>query len=154
MRQSGAAGIVMLAIVGAAVVASALIVEVGGYVAARLHAAGAADAAALAAAPATFPQANRRETPSQAAGRIAAANGVRLQECRCPIDASWATRRVEVVVVRRVDLAIFGRRTVYAVGVAEFSPAAIPNSGLGESHTQELGGTGLVERLVEVPALR
>jgi hypothetical protein len=147
----------MLAVIGVALLASVLIVDIGGYLVARLHAAAAADAAALAAAPATFPPASGNERPIEAARRFAAANDVRLVACRCAVDASWATRRVEVVVVRAVDLVVLGRHEVQAIGAAEFSPTAVVTSGVGdgaETGSQELRRGGLVERFVEVAALR
>jgi Flp pilus assembly protein TadG len=122
----------MLAIVGGALLVSVLIVDIGGYLAARLHAAAAADAVALAAAPATFPRANDRDTPTEAARRIAAANDVRVIACRCAVDASWATRRVEVVVAREVELVMLGRHEVRAIGAAEFSPTAVVLSDTGD----------------------
>ena len=128
MSDSGASGIVMVAIVGAALVASFLIADLSVLLAARLDAAGAADAAALAAAPATFPQGRRSERPAEAAGRVGAANGVRVVACRCSIDPSWAPRRVEVVVARDVDLVILGPIEVHATGAAEFAPTRVVGS--------------------------
>ena len=88
---------------------------------------------------------------------IAAANGVRMVECRCAIDTTWAPRRVEVLVATRVDLAILGQIEVRAVGAAEFSPTAVVSSAVGErteTPAKESSRAGLVERFVEVAALR
>lgn len=93
----------------------------GRLVAARLEAATAADAAALAAAPVTFAAFGARGSPSQEAARFASLNGARLVGCRCPVDRSWRRRTVEVVVEREVELPL-GRWAVRSVGRAEFVP--------------------------------
>ncbi len=146
----------MLAVVGVTLVACVVIVDVGNYLGARLHAAASADAAALAAAPETFPRVSR-QTPGAAASRIAAANGVELETCRCRVDPSWRSRRVEVVVVHSVELVVLGRQEVRAHGSAEFSPIDAVTSIVGERpqpDADEASRTGLVERFVEVAALR
>ena len=123
--QRGAAGVVLLGVVAVAMMVSLVIADVGGYLAARLHAAAAADAAALAAAPMTFAPFGVDESPSAAAAATAAANGTRLIECRCRPDPSWSSRTVVIVVARSVDLVLFGTQTVTAASAAEFDPAAL-----------------------------
>jgi secretion/DNA translocation related TadE-like protein len=125
VTEEGGAGIVLLAVVGFALVLSMLIADIGGYLAARLQAAAAADAAALASAPVTFSGFGDRGTPISVAVQVAAANGGRLVECRCPVDRSWGSRRVDVVVAREVSLMLFGSRQVRASSAAEFDPRAL-----------------------------
>ena len=124
MSEHGSAGVVMLAVVAVAMCAGVVIADIGSLLATRLQAAVGADAAALAAAPASFPGMGS-ERPIEAARHMAAANGVRVVACRCPIDPSWAPRRVEVVVRRDVDLIVLGRVQVRAVGAADFDPRAV-----------------------------
>jgi hypothetical protein len=92
------------------------------YVSAGVGAATAADAAALAAAPLTFAGFGAASSPEVEAERYARLNGASLVSCRCPFDPSWSTRTVEVVVTAPVELALFGRRELRAVGRAEFTP--------------------------------
>lgn len=115
----------LLAVVGFAVVLSMLIADIGGFLAARLQAAAAADAAALASAPVTFSGFGDPTTPVSVAAQIAAANGGRLVECRCPVDRSWRSRRVDVVVALEVSLILFGIQEVQASSAAEFDPRAL-----------------------------
>jgi hypothetical protein len=96
----------------------------GQFLAARLQASAAADAAALAAAPATF-RPGAAGSPVDEASRFAAANGARLVSCRCPIDERWRRRRVVVVVERSVRLPLLGERRVRARSSAEFVPPMI-----------------------------
>ena len=98
---------------------------VGAGVAGYVHAAGAADAAALAAAPVTFRPFGARGSPAQEAARFASANRTRLVRCTCPIDRSWDTRTVTVVVERRVDLPGLGSVDVRATSRATFEPSAL-----------------------------
>ncbi len=98
---------------------------VGAGVAGYVHAAGAADAAALAAAPVTFRQFGARGTPTQEAARFASANHTSLVRCVCPIDRSWRKRTVTVVVERRIDLPGLGTVSVRATSRATFEPAAL-----------------------------
>lgn len=125
-RQDGATTFAVVGLVVTIVMASLLVADVGGYLAARLQAAAAADAAALAAAPITFRPFGAVGTPAREAERFATANGARLVACRCPVDSSWSTRRVEVVVARSVDLMILGETEVRATSRAEFVPTALP----------------------------
>lgn len=112
----GAATVALLALVGVAVVAATQVVR------ARATAVTAADAAALAAAPVTFPPVSEGRSPVSVARSIAAANGARLVGCRCPSLATFAPRRVEVVVEVPVQVLLIGARTVRAASAAEFVP--------------------------------
>ncbi len=90
--------------------------------------AAAADAAALAAAPVTFQPFGASGTPAQEAARFAAANGASLVSCRCPIDRSWETRTVVVVVARNVSIPGIGEISITATSRATFAPTALLGS--------------------------
>jgi hypothetical protein len=113
-------GVVVLVLMLAAGVGA-----VGAGVAGYVQAAGAADAAALAAAPVTFRPFGASGTPAQEAARFASANHTRLVRCICPVDRSWRTRTVTVVVERSIDLPVLGTVTVRASSRATFEPAAL-----------------------------
>jgi hypothetical protein len=98
---------------------------VGTGIAAYVQAAGAADAAALAAAPVTFRPFGARGSPRHEAARFASSNGTRLVRCVCRVDRSWASRTVSVMVERSVDLPGFGRFKVRATSRATFEPEAL-----------------------------
>ncbi len=101
---------------------------VGAGFAAYIDAAGAADAAALAAAPVTFRPFGANGTPTQEAARFASHNGAKLIRCSCRVDRSWDTRTVTVVVERSVALPGLGRLKVRATSRATFEPAALLGS--------------------------
>lgn len=121
----GSAGIVLLAIAAAALVAAAFVADVTVLIVGRLQAVDAADAAALAAAPVTFAAFGTDGDPVAAARTVAERNGVGFVDCRCAVDPSWAPRRVVVRVVRHVDLVLFGTVEVHAAGAADFDPAML-----------------------------
>lgn len=98
---------------------------VGAGVAGYVQAAGAADAAALAAAPVTFRPFGARGSPAQEAARFASANGTRLVRCSCRVDRSWNKRTVTVIVERPVMLPGLGSFEVRATSRATFEPAAL-----------------------------
>jgi len=98
---------------------------VGAGVAGYVQAAGAADAAALAAAPVTFRPFGATGSPVHEASRFAVANGTRLIRCICRVDRSWNTRTVTVIVERPISLPGLGRFTVRATSRATFEPAAL-----------------------------
>ena len=89
---------------------------------ARTLATAAADAAALAAAPMTFPPVAGGRSPLAEASHLARANGATLVSCLCPQVATFAPRQVEVTVVFPVDLPILGLRWVEGSSAAEFIP--------------------------------
>ena len=89
---------------------------------ARTLATAAADAAALAAAPMTFPPVAGGRSPLAEASRLARANGATLVSCLCPQVATFAPRQVEVTVLFPVDLPILGLRWVEGSSAAEFVP--------------------------------
>ena len=85
-------------VVGLLLIMAAALLDVVSVYSARIRAQTAADAAALAAAPATFAP---DTTPREAARRLAEANGARLVLCRCRVDlrpyARVVTVKTEVV---------------------------------------------------------
>lgn len=123
--DDGSAGVLLAAVGGVVLLLAALIGSVGGYLRVRAEVSAAADAAALAAAPVTFLPFGAEGTPAEEAARFAAANGAQLVRCRCPVDASWEPRVVEVEVARTLRLWPGGMITVTAVSRAEFAPAAL-----------------------------
>lgn len=123
--ERGSAALLLLGVAGLVVVVTIGVADVGLALGARLQAAAAADAAALAAAPVTFRPFGAAGSPAAEAGRLAAANGSVLTACRCPIDRSWRSRVVEVDVQRRVNLIGLGSMTVTASSQAEFAPALL-----------------------------
>ncbi len=113
----GSVTVLLAGTVFAVLVLGIVIAAVGQVLAARYQASTAADAAALAAAPATF-----IGDPYDQAVRFAEANGAQLLSCDCARDRTWAPRTVETVVEIRVDVLGLGRRTVRAKGRAEYLP--------------------------------
>lgn len=89
---------------------------------ARETAANGADAAALAAAVATYPPAGSGDTPMEAARLAAGGNGVAVLGCDCRVDSSMAPRVATVITSLDVELPLFGRVTVRARARAEFDP--------------------------------
>lgn len=108
-----------------ALLLSLLMVDVARVAAARAQLTTAADAAALAAAPATFADFGAGADPRRAAAETASGNGAQLVACRCPIDHTWAGRTVQVVVARDVRLTLLGSRHLEAAAAAEFSPVLL-----------------------------
>jgi hypothetical protein len=117
--------VVGIAVAAFAVVMAGAVGAIGAGIAIRLQVAGAADAAALAAAPVTFAPFGATGTPEQEAARFARLNGSRLVRCRCPIDRSWRSRTVSVVVERPVAIPLVGRVTIRASSRATFEPTAL-----------------------------
>jgi Na+-transporting methylmalonyl-CoA/oxaloacetate decarboxylase gamma subunit len=113
-------GVLVLVLILAMAVGS-----VGAGIAGYVQAAGAADAAALAAAPVTFRPFGARGSPAREAARFAAANGTTLISCTCPVNRSWTKRTVTTVVSRLVTIPGLGRVEVRATSRATFEPAAL-----------------------------
>ncbi|MGH9168114.1 MAG: Rv3654c family TadE-like protein [Acidimicrobiia bacterium] len=128
--EGGSASVVMLALAMVMVLLGAALGAVGQYLAARLQAATAADAAALAAAPVSFAPFGAEGGPAEEAALFAAANHARLLSCRCPLDRTWAARTVEVEVEAPVDLLLFGPAKVRARSRAEFVPTRLLAAGV------------------------
>ncbi len=124
-REQGSAAVLLLAVAGLVLVLALGVADAGIAFSARLQAAAAADAAALAAAPVTFRPFGATGSPATEARRLARANGAVLTKCSCPVDRTWRSRVVEVVVERRVALLGLGTITVRASSRAEFAPVAL-----------------------------
>ena len=122
MTDRGAAGVLLLGVALVVLLLGAGLGAVGQYVAARFQAQGAADAAALAAAPVTFRPYGGSGDPAAEAAGFAAVNGARMVACRCPVDRSFEPRAVTVRVEMVVPVLVIGRVTVEAESRAEFSP--------------------------------
>ncbi|MEA3509952.1 MAG: hypothetical protein U9R51_00815 [Actinomycetota bacterium] len=121
----GSAAVLLLAVAGLVLVLALGVADAGIALSARLQAAAAADAAALGAAPVTFRPFGASGSPAAEARRLASVNGAVLTRCSCPVDRTWRSRVVEVVVERRVELLGLGAITVRASSRAEFAPAAL-----------------------------
>jgi secretion/DNA translocation related TadE-like protein len=115
------------ALVGLVLVMMVAVGSIGGVIGSYTKAAGAADAAALAAAPVTFRPFGASGTPTHEAALFARANGATLVSCRCSVDRSWDTRTVVVTVERTVSIAGIGTVAVRATSRATFEPAAMLN---------------------------
>ena len=95
---------------------------VGTLVSAREQAHTAAEAAALAAAVATYPPAGSG-VPLAQATEYAGRNGSRVVACSCPVDATLSARTVTVTTAIDIEVPIFGAVTVRAAASSEFDPA-------------------------------
>jgi secretion/DNA translocation related TadE-like protein len=95
--------------------------SVGSLLAAREMAYTAADAAALAAAVATYPPA-APGSPVALAAEYASRNGSRLITCHCQVDLSIRPRTVTVITARQVDVPILGPVSVRGAARSEFDP--------------------------------
>mgnify|MGYP001812257601 FL=1 len=122
MRQSGGATLLIGSLLGVAVLLAGVVGDGAHVATARAKLTAAADAAALAAAPLTFAGFGPEPRPERAAAAIAAENGVRLEQCRCDIDRTWAPRTVVVVVAADVGLLLLPNRSLRATSAAEFRP--------------------------------
>ena len=121
--ERGAAAVAMAGIAGVLAVVAIAAASLSVLYTARAQAVLAADAAALAAAPATFPGTSQ-DTPVTAARQMASANGALLVSCDCRIDASLSDRVVEVRTAVDVSVPVFGRQRIHATSRAEFDPRA------------------------------
>lgn len=122
LRERGSATILALALIFVVIVTGLALLAAAQLVTARARAVTAADAAALAAAPATFPALSNGAGPDQLAAELAQANGARLLRCLCPIVESFDPRDVEVEVALAAQIAIVGGVEVRAVSRAHYVP--------------------------------
>lgn len=118
--EGGSASVLVATSLALLVVLVAATADAGRLVVARATAQTAADAAALAAAPATFRPAGR--SPDEEASAHARANEARLVGCTCPVDPAWRARTVTVKVVVDLPVGPLGVGSVPAVAAAEFDP--------------------------------
>jgi len=123
MSESGSVSVIVAAVMVLAVMSALVLGAVGQTQAGALRAQTAADAAALAAAVATFPGTGS-PAPHVEAERLAAANGSRVARCICPVDPSFTERTVEITVRLEIEVLGFGQATIERVSRAEFSPLA------------------------------
>ncbi len=127
-HERASASVMVAGLVLVAVLVGAIVGDVGVYLRARAAASAAADAAALAAAPVTFAPFGAVGSPAAEAARFATANGGALVSCVCPLDRTWRSREVAVVVVMPAHTMLFGTHAVPASSRAEFTPTALPGS--------------------------
>ena len=123
--DSGGASLLVAGLLMVAVLSAGLVTDLARLAAARAQLVAAADAAALAAAPATFASFGSGNNPRLLATEVAASNGVDLIECMCRVDRSWGARLVVVTVSSRVDLLLFADRELRATAAAEFRPVEL-----------------------------
>lgn len=117
----GAISTALVGVICAVVILGVVLAGAGQLLAARFRAATAADAAALAAAPATF-----SGDPYAEAVRFATANRAQLVSCECRRDRSSAPRIVDTLTEVTVDVVGLGIRRIRARGRAEFVPEVPP----------------------------
>ena len=120
--ERGTAAIAEAGLAGVLAALTIAVAAVGIALSARVQASNAADAAALAAAVATYPGAASEQAPGLVAGSIARLNGARLISCQCPRDTSLSARVVTVVVTVPVSVPFFGDLDIRAAARAEFDP--------------------------------
>lgn len=120
--ERGSGTILALALMMVIMVVGLALLAAVQVVTARARAVTAADAAALAAAPLTFPALTGGERPEEAAFVAAAANGSRLLVCSCPILETFDPRSVQVEVETTTRVVIVGEVKVRASSRAEYVP--------------------------------
>jgi len=121
--ESGSATVVaalLVALVMAALVGLGSLTVLYGV---RAEVNNAADAAALAAAVATYPPAGAGDPRTEAA-RYAVANGAAVVSCDCPVDPGLDVRSATVIVQKKVTVPFFGTLEVRAGATGEFDPVA------------------------------
>lgn len=117
--------LVAASVISLMVIAALTLAALGRMAQASEQAVAAAEAAALAAAPRTFPSLGLAGSPHEAAAETARANGAELVSCICMIDDSWAPRAVRVVVTVPVPLPVVGDTVVKRSARAEFEPVEL-----------------------------
>lgn len=113
----------MVSLVAVVAVVGIGVTSVGSLLAAREQAFAAAEAAALAAAVATYPPA-ASGSPVGLAREYATANGASLVTCRCPVDGTMRVRTVTVFTTVTAEVPLFGELAVKGGARAEFDPGA------------------------------
>ncbi len=117
--QRGTITVLVPVVVGVILIMAVALLDVTAMLSARIRVQTAADAAALAAAPATFAGG---ASPRAVAQRLAEANGARLVWCRCPVDQRPVGRVVSVETERVARLWLWRDIRVSAVARAEYFP--------------------------------
>lgn len=119
MREHGSASLLVVSVLPMLLVVALMVADLARLADIYLQAQTAADAAALAAAPATHrPGAD----PYAEAAGLASANGARLIGCACPLDLSSGSRVVTVEVAMDVERWIIPAREVRVRSRAEYVP--------------------------------
>jgi hypothetical protein len=119
--DTGAGTVLMLGICGLVATIGVGTAALGVLFDAREQAATAAEAAALAAAVATYPDA-AGGPPDRLAAELAERNGARLVSCWCDVDTSLRSRVVAVTVALTTEVPLFGEVAVGKTARAEFEP--------------------------------
>ena len=114
--------LIVVATMAVLVVVALTIVALAGAETASERAVGAAEAAALAAAPATFSPLAGGRAPADHARALALANGAELVRCDCETNASYAARTVVVTVRYRTTIPVLGTVHLERTAAAEFEP--------------------------------
>lgn len=122
-RDAGGVSVLMVSLVTVVAVVGIGVTSVGSLLAAREQAFAAAEAAALAAAVATYPPA-ASGSPVGLAREYATANGASLVTCRCPVDGTMRVRTVTVFTSVTAEVPLFGELAVKGGARAEFDPEA------------------------------
>lgn len=120
----GSASVVAAAVVALSLTLAVALGAVGVVLEARMRAVNAADAAALAAAPATFSPLGLGD-PARRAAETAADNGGTLKSCVCRVDPTWSPRTATVTIEVIADVPVLGPTSIEAVSRAEFRPVAL-----------------------------
>ena len=124
--ERGSASVLTVGLLPILLILALAVIEAASLVGSRIQAQTAADAAALAAAAATFPELGG--SPRSEAVRFAEANGAQLVSCRCPLDPSDEPRVVSVTVRMLHPTRFFGEVVLRAGASAEFDPATPADS--------------------------
>ncbi|HEU4917213.1 MAG TPA: pilus assembly protein TadG-related protein [Acidimicrobiia bacterium] len=119
--DTGAGTVLMLGLCGLIATVGVGTAALGVLYDTREKAATAAEAAALAAAVATYPPA-ADGAPDRLAAELAQRNGARLISCWCDVDTSLKTRVVAVTVALTANVPLFGEVAVGRTARAEFEP--------------------------------
>jgi hypothetical protein len=119
----GTATILMIGMCALVATVGVATAALGALFDAREQAATAAEAAALAAAVATYPPVGAG-SPEPLAAEYASRNGARMVSCWCPVDGALRARVVAVTVALTADIPVFGEVLVGKTARAEFDPRA------------------------------
>lgn len=122
-RDTGGSAILMMALSALVALVGLAAASIGVLLAERERAIAGAEAAALAAAVATYPAA-AGAAPLDVAHEMVASNGLTLVTCRCPVDVGLDARVVTVTASTEVVLPILGPVVVTGAANAEFDPRA------------------------------
>lgn len=117
----GSASVIAIFLAGTMAVATIGLGSLASLYNARSHAGAAADAAALAAAVATYPLAGSADPVSEAR-KFALLNGAIVKRCDCEVDPSLRSRIATVIVELKVPVPFFGVVPVRAGARSEFDP--------------------------------